>query len=82
MNTNQLPKAVQELLENNKKQATDHQELIRSGGYLPPSEELLVDAIVALSMGKNILLKGMQPELEKQSLRKHFPLFLSVQCTA
>lgn len=58
MNTNQLPKAVQELLENNKKQATDHQELIRSGGYLPPSEELLVDAIVALSMGKNILLKG------------------------
>ncbi|MEF3331204.1 ATP-binding protein [Oceanobacillus oncorhynchi] len=58
MNAIQLPEAVQELLENNKKEVTDREELIRSGGYLPPSDDLLIDAIVALSMGKNILLKG------------------------
>ncbi|WP_230158962.1 MoxR family ATPase [Peribacillus sp. Bi96] len=34
------------------------EELIRKGGYLPPEMELMVDAITALSMGKNILLKG------------------------
>ncbi|GGN51742.1 ATP-binding protein [Oceanobacillus indicireducens] len=32
--------------------------LIRPGGYVPPHMDLLVDAIVALSMGKNVLLKG------------------------
>ncbi|MFD1067261.1 ATP-binding protein [Oceanobacillus locisalsi] len=58
MNTIQLPEEVQKLLDNHKKTSSNHKELIRSGGYLPPSEELFIDAIVALSMGKNILLKG------------------------
>lgn len=55
----QLPENIQEELE---KQRRNHPgefaDLIRSGGYVPPSMELLVDAITALSMGKNILLKG------------------------
>lgn len=32
--------------------------LIGQGGYIPPQAELLEDAITALGMGKNILLKG------------------------
>lgn len=34
----------------------DH--LIGQGGYIPPNQELLIDAITSLAMGKNILLKG------------------------
>lgn len=33
-------------------------DLIRRGGYVPPNNDLLIDAIAALSIGKNILLKG------------------------
>lgn len=32
--------------------------LIKIGGYVPPHMDLLIDAISALSMGKNVLLKG------------------------
>lgn len=37
---------------------TEFNELIRQGGYLPPDIDLLIDAITAVSLGKNILLKG------------------------
>ncbi len=48
-----------ELLHTNQMKNNDHfQELIRQDGYVPPDMDLLIDAISALSMGKNILLKG------------------------
>src|SRR5699024_8086288 len=37
---------------------TDVDGLIHEGGYIPPSTALMIDAITALAMGKNVLLKG------------------------
>ena len=56
---NQLPENIQDRL-NKRKQSSqaEFKELVRTGGYLPPNMDLLIDAITALSMGKNILLKG------------------------
>jgi nitric oxide reductase NorQ protein len=56
---NDLPENMIEVL-NRKKRTSDvgFEELIRTGGYLPPDLDLLIDAISILSMGKNILLKG------------------------
>lgn len=54
-----LPDHIIDLLNIAKRTSTDSfQDLIREGGYVPPQTELLIDAITALSMGKNILLKG------------------------
>lgn len=59
MNINyDLPENIQHLLTENKNQTNTFKELIRQGGYMPPNIDLLIDAITALSMGKNILLKG------------------------
>ncbi|WP_285769043.1 MoxR family ATPase [Peribacillus sp. SI8-4] len=55
---NELPKEIANILEATKKNPAQFEELIRPGGYLPPEMDLMVDAITALSMGKNILLKG------------------------
>lgn len=60
MQTNyNLPETITELLTENRR-TDDHTfpELIRQSAYIPPHQELLMDAITALSMGKNILLKG------------------------
>ena len=56
---NELPEKIVEVL-NKAKRANNAEfdELVRQGGYLPPEMDLLIDAITALSMGKNILLKG------------------------
>lgn len=54
----QLPTSIEEILIANKRTETSLEEYIREGGYVPPHIDLLVDAISALSMGKNILLKG------------------------
>ncbi|MFD2627666.1 ATP-binding protein [Oceanobacillus kapialis] len=54
----ELPQTISELLNENKRKTDDLSDLIRQGGYMPPNEDLLIDAISALSMGKNILLKG------------------------
>ncbi|WP_068674840.1 AAA family ATPase [Oceanobacillus sp. Castelsardo] len=56
--TYSLPESIQTILEKNRKTNHTLNTLIRQGGYLPPNMDLLVDAITALSMGKNILLKG------------------------
>lgn len=56
--TYSLPESIQAILEKNKKTNNPLNTLIRQGGYMPPNIDLLVDAITALSMGKNILLKG------------------------
>ncbi|MFD1172818.1 ATP-binding protein [Oceanobacillus picturae] len=53
-----LPQQISELLDENKRTTDNLSELIRPGGYMPPNADLLIDAISALSMGKNILLKG------------------------
>ncbi|PAV28870.1 hypothetical protein CIL05_14690 [Virgibacillus profundi] len=60
MNTHyNLPEEINEILNSNQKKSNDaYQDLIRHGGYVPPSIDLLIDAITALSLGKNILLKG------------------------
>ncbi|MFJ7755422.1 AAA family ATPase [Peribacillus muralis] len=55
---NELPKEIATILQSTKKDPAQFEELIRPGGYLPPEMDLMVDAISALSMGKNILLKG------------------------
>src|SRR5690625_4417046 len=55
----QLPEHINELLQQNRREDSGEFEfLIRPGGYVPPHIDLLTDAIAALSMGKNILLKG------------------------
>lgn len=55
----ELPEAIEaQLRKNQRKDGGEHASLIRSGGYMPPDPELLTDAVAALSMGKNILLKG------------------------
>lgn len=54
-----LPENIIEILNTNQRKNDDTlQELIRQGGYVPPHINLLIDAVTALSMGKNILLKG------------------------
>ncbi|WP_404457100.1 AAA family ATPase [Oceanobacillus kapialis] len=53
-----LPQSINDLLNENKRTTDNLSDLIRQGGYMPPNEDLLIDAISALSMGKNILLKG------------------------
>ena len=53
-----LSREITELLDQKRNNTDKFQELIRPGGYMPPTIDLLVDAITALSMGKNILLKG------------------------
>ncbi|MGE7879293.1 AAA family ATPase [Peribacillus muralis] len=55
---NELPKEIVTILQSTKKDPAQFEELIRPAGYLPPEMDLMVDAISALSMGKNILLKG------------------------
>lgn len=55
----QLPDIIkQQLHECKRRDPGSFQHLIRSGGYIPPHKDLLIDAIIALTMGKNILLKG------------------------
>ncbi|MDY0406142.1 MoxR family ATPase [Virgibacillus sp. 179-BFC.A HS] len=57
-NTYQLPQPIAELLASSKNVDAKQPELIRQGGYVPPSMDLMIDAITALAMGKNLLLKG------------------------
>lgn len=55
----QLPETIQKMLTIKRRNHNDKLiELIRPGGYVPPHKELLIDAITALNMGKNVLLKG------------------------
>lgn len=54
-----LPNNIKELLDTDS--GMHHQSLsslIGQQGYMPPHESLMIDAITALAMGKNVLLKG------------------------
>ncbi|GGA88800.1 AAA family ATPase [Ornithinibacillus halotolerans] len=53
-----LPDEIIRILQENRNKTNKYQHLIRPGGYMPPHIDLLIDAITALSLGKNILLKG------------------------
>src|SRR5690625_601440 len=87
MNTNyNLPENIIDMLNTNQRKNNDtFTELIRPGGYVPPHIDLLIDAISALSMGKNILLKGPTGAgktkfAETLSHLFHQPMF-SVNCS-
>src|SRR5690625_2566902 len=54
----QLPDEVLHILKSTQNKHTNLEELIRQGGYVPPSMDLMIDAITTLAMGKNLLLKG------------------------
>src|SRR5699024_237920 len=54
----QLPKDVLQLLNSTKNKHTHLEALIRQGGYMPPSMDLMIDGITTLAMGKNLLLTG------------------------
>ncbi len=54
----QLPSEVLNILQSARNNSTKLTELIRQGGYVPPSMDLMIDAITTLAMGKNLLLKG------------------------
>ncbi|TFJ94164.1 ATP-binding protein [Lentibacillus salicampi] len=55
-----LPESIRRLINENRNNHHNNEfsDLIREGGYVPPEEDLLIDAVTALSMGKNVLLKG------------------------
>lgn len=56
---NEIPEKIRDVLNQKKRRNNaEFEELVRRDGYLPPEMDLLIDAITALSMGKNILLKG------------------------
>ncbi|MFD1038394.1 AAA family ATPase [Virgibacillus byunsanensis] len=87
MHTNyNLPENITDILYNTKRKDDDTlQELIKQGGYVPPQIDLLIDAISALSMGKNVLLKGPTGAgktkfAETLSNLFHQPMF-SVNCS-
>src|SRR5690625_4799566 len=81
-----LPDVVSERLEVvRRRDPGEFAYLIRPGGYVLPHMDLLVDAIVALSMGKNVLLKGPTGAgktkfAETLSNLFHQPMF-SVNCS-
>lgn len=54
----QLPQKVRHLLTSARRRDSVLGELIREGGYIPPTMDLMIDAITILAMGKNLLLKG------------------------
>lgn len=56
----QLPHNIQKLIDENKAKElkVEEQSLIGSGGYTSNNDDLLFDSIIALAMGKNVLLKG------------------------
>src|SRR5690625_80466 len=54
----QLPSEVLNILQSARNNSAKLTELIRQGGYVPPSMDLMIDAITTLAMGKNLLLKG------------------------
>ncbi|MBM7703443.1 ATP-binding protein [Metabacillus iocasae] len=54
-----LPKEIEALLQNRKGTFLNEDSyLIGQSGYTPSEDAILVDAIIALSLGKNVLLKG------------------------
>ncbi|PGT78929.1 AAA family ATPase [Bacillus sp. AFS040349] len=55
-----LPEEIKERIQNRSLKRKDEQDalLIGKGGYTPSDESILLDAMIALALGKNVLLKG------------------------
>ncbi|KUP06421.1 hypothetical protein Q75_07725 [Bacillus coahuilensis p1.1.43] len=53
-----LPTEIQQMLNRRDASTTEDSYLIGEGGYTPDDESILVDCVIALSLGKNVLLKG------------------------
>lgn len=53
-----LPIELQTEISNRKNKGSDDELLIGKGGYTPSDINIIRDAIIALSIGKNVLLKG------------------------
>src|SRR5690625_4691065 len=80
-----LPTQVLHILESVKNDRSDLTELIHQGGYVPPSMDLMIDAITTIAMGKNLLLTGPTGSgktkfAETLSNLFHQPMF-SVNCS-
>lgn len=59
MDVLELPSEITEVIEKRKRVFSHHhQELIGEHGFLSNDETILTDAVIALSLGKNVLLKG------------------------
>src|SRR5699024_5934077 len=57
--TEQLPEHFQKQLKDKRRNNVPaFSELLKDEGYIPPNETILQDAVAALLMGKNVLLKG------------------------
>ncbi len=56
----QLPTTIEQMIQNRRQQFSHDEDahLIGKGGYTPSDDSILYDAIVALALGKNVLLKG------------------------
>lgn len=56
----QIPTEIKEMIRNrmNSSVDSDDQMLIGEGGYSAEDQSILIDAMIALSLGKNVLLKG------------------------
>ncbi|WP_243385100.1 ATP-binding protein [Bacillus kexueae] len=52
----EIQKMIQERYQSN--QSSEEQRLIGAGGYVAQDSKILEDALIALSLGKNVLLKG------------------------
>jgi nitric oxide reductase NorQ protein len=55
-----LPEEIKERIQNRSLKQSDEADalLIGKGGYTPSDESILLDAMIALALGKNVLLKG------------------------
>ncbi|MGP4073312.1 AAA family ATPase [Piscibacillus sp. B03] len=57
--TKELPQNITKLIDQYKlTNETNFDHLIGKGGYIPQNDDVLIDLIVAIAQGKNILLKG------------------------
>ncbi|MBS4173121.1 MoxR family ATPase [Bacillus sp. FJAT-49736] len=54
----QLPNDISEILKLRKQHFATEHGMIGEGGYIPADNSILLDTIIAISLGKNVLLKG------------------------
>lgn len=78
-----LPKEIINVIESRKKRVHSDQDqrLIGQGGFLSDDPVILYDALVALALGKNVLLKG-PTGAGKTKLAETLSSFFLSRCTA
>lgn len=58
MNNPVLPKEIIKIIEDRRSLFSTNHEFMKQGGFLAADDQLLQDALIALALGKNLLLKG------------------------